>query len=251
MRGATRTYGARPSQALIRKGGRRGGSPSSSRPAEPRRFAVPAPAAVARDWALGSLIRPARPAVSRPAGWRRRRAIAIAVELVLDRHRQGRARLHGPPQGGIDVRDVQPDAYAGTAELLRGLPVVLREGIGQHHHRPRQRDFCVGDPAIGHRHPHPLARPERPLIELDRPRRIIHGQERDWMFIALRDGPRRHRSDLQPSRWSVARHRRPKRIAEHACRAPSKRQPSDHTGSLLLRTIPESAAASVIGYCNR
>src|SRR6266540_3485289 len=112
-------------------------------------------------------------------------AEAVAPELVLDRHRHGRARVDRLLNDLVDVLDVQEDADGCATELLRRRQGRLRHWIGEHEHGVADLQLGVSDGVLRTRHAPTLLCTERPLVELDRLRRVFNGEGRGEGVIVL------------------------------------------------------------------
>ncbi len=112
-------------------------------------------------------------------------AEAVAPELVLDRHRDRRARIDRLLNDLVDILDVQEDAHGCATELLRRRQGRLRHWIGEHEHGVADLQLGVSDGVPRTRHAPTLLCTERPLVELDRLRRVFNGEGRGEGVIVL------------------------------------------------------------------
>src|SRR5438034_4403849 len=96
------------------------------------------------------------------------RAGAVAVKLVLDGPLNFPACIQKPLSCGVDVFNVNHEARGNASQCLRTANVALRKFIGQHDDRVTDRDFCMANPSVSHRHPKFFSRPQCLLVEVER-----------------------------------------------------------------------------------
>src|SRR5438034_9247984 len=96
------------------------------------------------------------------------RAVAVAVKLFLDGTLNLSACIQKPLSWGVDVFDVNHEARANASQCLRTANVAFGKFICQHDDRVTDRDFCMANPPVSHRHPKFFSRPQRLLVELER-----------------------------------------------------------------------------------
>src|SRR3954468_20323937 len=95
-------------------------------------------------------------------------AVAIAPELVGNRHGDLRAGLDRARDETVDVVDVQVNGDRRALERLRPERAPLWHLIGQHYGRVSNAHGGMHELAIGPRHPRGLLRAESQLVEIDR-----------------------------------------------------------------------------------
>src|SRR5439155_18083097 len=96
------------------------------------------------------------------------------------------------------------EAEGRALQLLRRLRARLREPIGEHDSRIADRKLGVPDlPARGFG-ARELLRPKRPLVELDRLRRVVNGEVRAEGVVALGNRLDSQRPPF-PERFAAAR----------------------------------------------
>src|SRR6185503_5414889 len=98
---------------------------------------------------------------------------AIAVELILERPDDLRARLDRAREHGVGVVDVEVQLDGRAADRRGAERAEIRVLVGDHEYRAADVDLGVADLSARLGEAHRLAGAERLPVELDRPGRVL------------------------------------------------------------------------------